>query len=133
MEVGKAVYAILAGNGSLTAVVPASRIFPIEMEQAESLPAVAYQVISDPAINTKSGMMGAQARVQVNAYSDSYQQCIVVALLVRAALADKAAGTYGGVKVQTIKYDSGQDFTDSAGFDGVYHRSLDFIIHYNYG
>ena len=39
-------------------------------------------------------------------------------------------GSYGGVTVQNIKWDSAQDFTDDAGQDGIFHVAVDFMVYY---
>jgi hypothetical protein len=75
-------------------------------------------------------MAALTSRVQIDCFAAGYPEANALALLVRTSLADKAAGTYNTVKVQTIKFDSAQDLTDSAGDDGVNRISMDFIIYY---
>lgn len=129
MEVGRAIYYILSNTSGVTTIT--TNIAPIELVQESTLPAITYQVISAPAINTKSGLQGFQCRVQVNCYDDNYSDSQSLAVAVRNALADKAAGTYDTIKIQVIKLETVQDFSDSAGFDGVFHQAMDFTIHFN--
>jgi hypothetical protein len=129
MEAGKAVYSILSNASGVTSIT--SRIYGNEARQGVIFPCVVYNVISDVGINSKSGIGAINSRVQVSCFSESYDACNTLAIAVRAALADKAKGTYGDVVVQTIKFDSSSDLTDSAGFDGVHHIALDFFIYHN--
>jgi len=129
MEAGKAIYYILSNDASVTAVT--SLIYGNEAKQGIDFPSIVYNTISDVGLNSKSGMAALTSRVQVDCFAVGYDAANALALLVRASLADKAAGTYNTVKVQNIKFDSAQDLTDSAGFDGINRISMDFIIHYN--
>ena len=129
MEAGKAVYNILSNASGVTSIT--SRIYGNEARQGLAFPCVVYNVISDVGVNSKSGMAAINSRVQVSCFAETYDGCNALAIAVRAALADKAAGTYGGVVVQVIKFDSSTDLTDNAGFDGVHHIALDFFVYHN--
>ena len=128
MEAGKAIYNILSTDSNVTAVT--SRIYGNEARQGMVFPCVIYNVISDVGVNTKSGMGALQSRVQVDCYCEKYEDVNALAILVRTSLADKAKGTYGGVLVQTIKFDSSNDTIENEGFDGVFRVSMDFMIFY---
>jgi hypothetical protein len=129
MEVGKVIYSILTGDSAVAAITP--RIYGNEARQGIDLPCVVYYVISSNPQNSKSGFNAIEARVQCSCYADTYEQSIELSIAVRNALSDKPLGEYGGVTVQSIKFDGSQDFTDSAGIEGVYHNNLDFMIFYN--
>ncbi len=129
MEVGKAIYNILSNDATVTAVT--SRIHGNEARQGIDFPCIVYNVISDTAINSKSGMGAISSRVQVDCFSEDYAACNALAILVRNSLSDKPLGTYGGVVVQNIKFDTSRDMSDIAGFDGVHRISMDFIIYHN--
>jgi hypothetical protein len=128
MEAGKAIYNILSNAAGVTAIT--TSIYGNEAKQGIDFPCVVYNTISDVGVNSKSGMAAINSRVQVSCFAEKYEDANSLAIAVRATLADKAKGTYGGVNVQVIKFDSSNDLTDSAGFDGVHHISLDFFIYY---
>lgn len=131
MEAGKAIYNILSNASAVTTITP--RIYGNEARQGVVFPAITYNIVSNVPFNTKSGIGAYKSRVQVSCFAETYDGANALAIVVRNALADKALGSYGGVICQSIKLDNTQDFTDSAGFDGVYHISLDFLIHYSNG
>lgn len=128
MEIGKAIYNILSNDSGVTAIT--TQIYGNEGKQGISFPAIVYTVVSIVPHNTKSGLGAMTSRVQISCFAETYEGANVLGLAVRAALADKANGSYGGVNVQNIKFDNSQDFTDNAGFDGVYHLALDFMAFY---
>jgi hypothetical protein len=129
MEAGKAIYSILSGDSNVTTIT--ALIYGNEARQGITIPCIVYNTISDTPLNTKSGFNALVSRVQVSCFAETYEAVNALAIVVRNSLADKALGTYGGVVVQNIKFESSQDFTESAGNDGVFHVSLDFMVHYN--
>ena len=128
MEAGKAIYSILSGDSNVTAITP--RIYGNEARQGIILPCVVYSIISDTPHNSKSGYRAVTSRVQCSCYAEKYEDAQALAIVVKNSLADKAMGTYGGVRVQNIKWDSSQDFTDDAGQDGIFHVAVDFMVYY---
>lgn len=128
MESGKAIYSILNADSAVTTLV--TGIYGNEARQGLAFPCVVYTEVSNVPVNTKSGFQALSSRVQVSCFAETYEAVNALALVVRASLADKAMGIYGGVMVQNIKFDNSQDFTESGAFDGIYHISLDFIIFY---
>lgn len=128
MEAGKAIYNILSNAAGVTALT--TSIYGNEAKQGIDFPCIVYNTISDVGLNSKSGMAAITSRVQVSCFAEKYEDANALAIAVRSALADKAKGSYGGVSVQVIKFDSANDLTDTAGFDGVHHISLDFFIYY---
>ena len=128
MEAGKAIYSILSGDSNITAITP--RIYGNEGRQGVVFPCIVYSVISDVGLNSKSGMSALNSRVQISCFATEYADVNTLAIAVRTSLKDKAKGSYGGVNVQVIKFDSSNDLTDTAGFDGVHHIQMDFNIFY---
>jgi predicted component of type VI protein secretion system len=128
MEAGKAIYNILSNASGVTSIT--TNIYGNEAKQTQDFPIIVYTVISDTAVGSKSNLKALQSRVQVSCFADSYDSVNALAIAVRNALSDKTQGSYGGVTVQTIKFDSSNDLTDNAGFDGVNHIALDFFIFY---
>jgi|JI9StandDraft_2_1071091.scaffolds.fasta_scaffold28820_2 hypothetical protein len=128
MEAGKVIYDILHNNAGVSALT--TSIYGNEAKQGIDFPCIVYSVISVNPINSKSGFRALQSRVQCSCFAESYKDSIELSIAVRNALADKPAGTYGGIAVQNIKFESSQDFTDNAGNDGAFHNELDFMVFY---
>ena len=103
MIVGKAIYHLLTNATDVTDIVN-TRIYPEIAQQDADLPYIVYNVANNEPTDTKPEPSKLDtAQVEVNIYSDSYTECIDLAVAVRAAL-DRVKGTYAGVNVQSIQY-----------------------------
>ena len=103
MIVGKAIYHLLTNATDVTDIV-STRIYPEIAQQDADLPYIVYNVANNEPTDTKPEPSKLDtAQVEVNIYSDSYTECIDLAVAVRAAL-DRVKGTYAGVNVQSIQY-----------------------------
>lgn len=86
-------HALLSADPSIGAIVGlagSARIYPLLMPQGGALPAVTYQRISTPRIDTAS-MLGHNARVrcrmQVDCWAPTFAQAKALSDAVRAAMA----------------------------------------------
>ncbi len=119
---------LLTGSTSLTALV-GTRIYLDTRPEADPLPALVYNLISDRQDNARQGEKETvTARVQVNSFSRTAEEAIAVREQVRLACHLKA-GSLGGIQVVACLEDSsGGDSYDH--MVDIYNKPMDFIIHY---
>lgn len=120
---------LLANNATLTAQVPAARIYAGVIPQNTALPAIGLQEVSGVERLTVAMNEAAKFRtdrVQVSVLAATYPSKKTILELVRAALANQS-GTVNGVKVDSILPDGrGPDFDDPGA--NIYEQSHDFIV-----
>lgn len=126
------IFARLSGFAGLTALVPAARITPAERTQDAAVPAISYMVVSDVpdyAMQNQTGLV--RARVQVDAFDDSYSGVWAVAEQIRLALSN-CHGTYGGVVIDHVvkinAFDSNEEGTGPG--SGTYGVISEFFVDY---
>lgn len=133
MSAGQAIYAKLIATTGVTDLV-GTRIYPLELPQDVTYPAIRYQQVSGP----RSHVMGADTgtvdgRFQVDAFATTYSGAKALAAQIRLALS-RWGGTAGGVTVEHIFLANEHDRFESdpleGGTPGVHRVLLDFIIHY---
>lgn len=131
MKAVTALYNILSNNAALTAVV-SNRINPLRIPEKSTLPALAYQVVSNRGNMSKSSASKSDfTRIQVMIVAKTYASAIEVGNLVRNAMEVATPNTFNGVKVQVIEYDGEVHLAeDNAGFAGLSTIGMDFIINY---
>lgn len=101
---GKAIYSILSNAAPVTALV-STRIYPDIATVDAVYPFVVYSVENTLPTDTKDGPSGLDVvQVAVMIYANTYTSAQDIAGAVRTAL-DRTAGTFGGVEVQSIKFD----------------------------
>jgi len=99
------------------------------MPQNVTLPAVTYELISDPRGNTHQGPDGTvEARYQVTAWSQSYQQAKTLSLQVKNALQGYRGPMGTGVAVASIFAAGGRDLFDDD--LRIFYVASDFFINY---
>lgn len=102
MNIGRAIYSILTADATLTALV-GSRIYPDYSIQKPTLPYVVYQVIDTSPSPTKDGASKLDTiRVQIDAWSDSFDTAQTVSERVRTVLDFVTPGTYATVDIDGI-------------------------------
>lgn len=80
------VYAVLSGAAAVTAIV-GSGIYLARMEQGAALPALVFQRISTTPSSTLSGINPTtRARLQVDAWAETFAEADALAAAARAAL-----------------------------------------------
>jgi len=113
MEIGKAIYSILATNTNISNLV-GTRIFPNVAPQTTTLPFIIYDVTND---------------VMISCYSETYTEASTLAQKIRVAMDRIPEGTYGAEQIQSSQFQSYNDiFDDTSGDAGVYRKALDFQI-----
>lgn len=126
----KIVVALLTADSAVTALV-STRIHPSGVAQAESMPAVVVEVISDvpqPPINASAGLSTYTARVQVSCCALTYTESRQLGAAARAALHAKYGVVAGVQLVSALLALRGPDMYDHE--TGIYINPLDFSITY---
>lgn len=131
MHVEDAVLAYLKSYAGLTALV-GGRIYPEEVPETETLPAVTYILVSNVPIHTLDGKVTLERPVyQYTAYAETKAVARAVAAQIALALSDYH-GTLSGVAVQKIELQNEMSTLISSG-DGTvktYTHDLEFEITY---
>jgi hypothetical protein len=105
MNVGKAIYYLLSNAESVTDIA-GTRIYPELAEQEAAAPYAVYQIVSVNPDDTNDGpAVIDEVVVDILCVAESYNEAADLASVVRSAL-DRVRGTYNGVNVESIQYDS---------------------------
>lgn len=105
MNVGKAIYYLLSNAESVTNIA-GTRIYPELAEQEAVAPYAVYQIVSVNPDDTNDGpAVIDEVVVDILCVAESYNEAADLATAVRASL-DRVRGTYNGVNVESIQYDS---------------------------
>ena len=112
MNVGKALYNILSNDAEIVAIC-GTRVYPEIADQDAALPFIVYKVSDIQPSGTKSGSSSLDtARVDVYCVSEEYGEAMTISDEVRSAL-DRVGGTYTGVNIQSIDFDTADVEFDS--------------------
>ena len=112
MNVGKALYNILSSDADIVAIC-GTRVYPEIADQDAALPFIVYKVSDIQPSGTKSGSSSLDtARVDVYCVSEEYGEAMTISDEVRSAL-DRVGGTYTGVNIQSIDFDTADVEFDS--------------------
>src|SRR5687768_4578550 len=99
--IGGAIYKLLTDDPDFAAIA-GDRVYPLRIAQGVTLPAVAYQTISNSPTNCKEGDAGLdRKRLQINIYSEHYDQQEELAEITRNLLS-AFSGTLEGVEIRNI-------------------------------
>ncbi len=130
MGIETGLYTELSGNAGVSALV-GTRIYPQKLAQDATLPALVYSVISDPRELTLDGPSDfIRARVQVDAWADTYLEAIALSDAVRAAI-NGENNSLGAQAVQFVYLDSQADAEPFVEGDTIeYRRTQDYIVIY---
>jgi hypothetical protein len=122
------IYTLLGNSTGLAALV-STRIYLDTRPEADPLPAVVYELISDRQDNARIGEFEyVTARIQVNCLGQMAEDAVNVREQVRLACHNKS-GVIGGCTVVYCLQDSaGPDSYDE--LVNIYAKSIDFIVHY---
>lgn len=127
MDAGLVIYNILNGDSTISDLV--TGIFPLVAPQTTNFPFIIYEVDGDTPTDTKDGASTVDVMdVMVSCYSNNYAEASDIANHVRSALDRKAAGTYGGVQIETIVFTGVNDLFDDNHELGIFRKALDFNI-----
>lgn len=104
METGKAIYSILTG-ASLSG---GATVHPEVAPESTEFPFVVYSIQNIQPTNQKDSTSTMDdSTLEVYTMSQNYGQCMTVSAECRTAL-DRNAGTFGGVEVQSIQFETGE-------------------------
>lgn len=125
--VEKAIYSKLSGDADVSGLV-SSRIYPVNLPQTPTYPAIVYSRVSGQRAHSLSGASNiASPRVQVDAFATTYSGAKDLAAKIRAAL-NGFRGTVAGITIHGIFLESDNDIFDDD-FE-IYRITSDYFIHY---
>lgn len=122
--IGKVVRSLLSSSGTLTALVPAAKMFPYVMNENTDFPAIVYTIDAIDPQYDKDGWTHDQCTFSVVSFSSDYATLQDIIVAVRAAL-ERKNGTIGDITIgwiymrrQTEGYSPGDDiFLNKLTFD----------------
>jgi len=120
---GKVISTLLKANGSLTALVASTNIYPYVINENVSFPAIVYTIDGIEPEYTKDGWTSDSLTFSVVSFSKNYSDLQDIATQVRAAL-ELISGTTEGVTYWNILLTA-----QSEGFgidDDIYFNKLTF-------
>jgi hypothetical protein len=110
----------------LKAAMGHSRVYPLVIPQGTTLPALAYQTISDPSELDSGGVVDlVDGRFQITAVAESYKAAKIAARTVKDAL-DGYRGAMGASTVQAARLDGTHEEHEPE--TGRFTVAQDFII-----
>ena len=121
---------ILIGDSAIAALA-GTRVYPVLLPQAPTLPAITYQFVSgfrEPGLDGPPGLN--RARVQLDCWASTYMESEALANAVRLAL-DGFQGGVGGSparQVQGIFFAAERDLYEPDAI--AYRRSVDYHVTY---
>lgn len=105
--IGAAIVQLLATPG-LVALI-GDRVYPVRLPPEPTLPAIAYQVVSEVRARAPRSRPGwVKSVVQLSVIGHDYDQAHAVAAALRRAI-DRQRGVYGGIDVRDVLDDGAQD------------------------
>ena len=121
-------YNLLTAASGLSALV-GTRIYLDTRPEADPLPGVVYEIISDKQDNARIGEQEmVTARIQVTSFGQIAEDAVNVREQVRLAIHNKS-GTIGGYTLLTsIESGAGPDSYDQ--LVNIYAKPMDFMLHY---
>ncbi len=108
--IGKALYALLAADATLTGLV-GTRIYPWPLPQGNTFPAIAHVVEEKPVMRCDGGTRIVKAEVMVGIFAENLLTAENIGVHVVRIL-DTYVGTAGGVDVQSMMLINGTDDFD---------------------
>jgi hypothetical protein len=103
--IGKTIKSILYNNGTLTSLVPTSRMFPYVMNEDTVLPAIVYTIESVSPVYSKGGWMGDEILFAVHSFADDYPTLQSIVSAIRNGFEWNRSGS-GTQSIQNIELNS---------------------------
>lgn len=126
MSIEQDLYYKLKNNANVSGVV-SSRIYPMQLPQGWTLPALTYQRISTPRATILSGPSGrARPRFQIDCWADNYETIKDLATKVRGCLDGFKGDINTESNVGGIILESERDILEDE--INVYRVIMEFII-----
>ena len=119
--------ALLKSDAALLAQIPAERMYPGDIPQGASFPALAYTNVSgNDALALRGNVLLETGRVQITVAASSYSAKERLIGLVRGAC-DNKRGLIAGITVRNVR--SGGIGPDLDNKDaGIFGRTIDFLV-----
>ena len=122
MSAERALYSILSTTGAVTQLV-GDRIYPVQVDQGASLPAISYQQISGPRFYEVSHAMGwVESRYQVNVWAATYLDAVDLSTAVMTAVSGYS-GTVASLDIDHIFV------TDEGDLSNLFAENSELEIH----
>lgn len=127
--IGPGIAALLVADSTCSGVV-GSLVYPLILPTKAPLPAATYQVISNVPSYSMDGLVYAKARLQIDAWGNTYSAVCNVAAAIRTVL-DRYSGTLpNGLIVSTCTIDDGP--ADLFEPDSLLYRAkTDYVLLYS--
>lgn len=126
--IGKTINSLLTGNGTLTALVASTKIYPYVMNEDTTLPAIVYTIDGITPVYSKGGWVNDEISFSVLSFSKDYNQLQSIVSAVRGALELKSTG-YSTQNINRI-YLVGQEEGYDNGPDEFFNK-LNFTVTIN--
>ena len=123
LEIGKVIYAVLSTDSRLTTLV-GNKIFPVIVDNGTTYPFIVYRRSNVTASYTKDFHLSDEVLIDINCVSQSYEEGLKIAGIVRDILEDKRFTDKG---LQSIILES----ADEDWIDDAYIQTLSFTIKIN--
>ena len=123
LEIGKVIYTVLSADSRLTTLV-GNKIFPLIVNNGTTYPFIVYRRYNITANYTKDFHLSDEVLIDINCVSQSYEEGLKIAGIVRDILEDKRFTDKG---IQSIKLES----ADEDWIDDAYIQTLGFTIKIN--
>lgn len=127
-SIEESIYYKLSNTAAITAIVPATRIYYITLDDSTALPAVSYQrtgTSRDYTLNETQSMT--EATFQVDAWSRTNSEMVSLATEIRDAL-DGFRGIVQGVTIERILQVNEFDLPEAEG--AIFRRYQSFKVIY---
>lgn len=111
----------LGQEASIVAII-ADRVYPLVLPQEPTLPAIAYQRISNRVERSQGGISAINPRMRLNCWDRTYDGAIALEEVLIAALDSRPFGPAGAKSI----YDSGLDDRDPD--TGLFRRIVEFLM-----
>lgn len=135
MTLDDAIYDWLTGGGTQTGALIGSRLYPLQLPQNSTLPAMTYQQIDSGLTATGQSEPGdlEEALVQFDCYAASHRAAKALAKALRADLngykGELPAGAAGGLPVGACHFRREYDFWGATA--GVWRVTVEFRFLFN--
>lgn len=124
---GEGFVAYLATISAVTDLV-ATRIYPLQLPQKPTLPAIRYFTASETRPQSTRGALGqARVRLQVDACGVKYSEAVALAKALRLALVGYR-GPWGDFSVQGVIFEAGREFFEAEPSPGYNIVSRDYMV-----
>ena len=127
MSVEKVIYSKLSGDSDVSGLV-STRIYPVNLPQKPTYPAIVYTRISGERTYSFDGASGLTSqRFQIDSFASTYSGAKDLSNKIRSAI-NGFRGTVSGIFVQGIFLENDSDIFDDD--FNIYRVSCDYFIHY---